>query len=160
MAKRQRQLTKRERKAAPSPATTAFGAQLGQKVLPDGRKVRVEQHSGHGPKMSELLLEWAAPLLEPIERRDLGLYRNVLSFAALIWNEATESDDAPDVVADEVIRRFGAGSSALESMRDLIADLVADRREVYGDDLRIILETDARDSADRRHVSVATTTPG
>jgi hypothetical protein len=37
-------------------------------VRAKGKKIIIEQHSGRGAKMSELLLEWAAPLLHRCPR--------------------------------------------------------------------------------------------
>jgi len=141
-------------------ATPEFHARLRELASGQSRPVVIDRHTGSGPKMSEVLLEWAAPLLEPFAERDLKAYRKALTFAVLVWNEATDSDEPADVVAENIMTiATAAGGAAPLSMRDLVAGLVEDRREIYGADRRLILEADAHDKPDRRHVSVAVLAP-
>jgi hypothetical protein len=156
VSKRERRLTKRERKAATGAASPEFQARLRAFANEQGKPLRLDQHTGSGPKMSEVLLEWAAPLLEPFAQREIEVYRKALTFAALIWNEATDSDEPADVIAEKVMTvAIAAGGSPSQSMRALVARLIEDRRDLHGSDRRLILETEAHDKANRRQVTVA-----
>jgi len=143
MARRERRLTKRERKAVHASATTlddrvrAFAAESG---IPDER-IYLGGSDGR-PKMSEVLTEWAAPILDN-QRGNLIEFKNAVKFATVLWNMATMSRDPAEVVANQLLEAaLAAGVPYSADMHAILVDLVASRRAVYGEDSRVVIDTE------------------
>jgi hypothetical protein len=112
------------------------------------------------PKMSDVLKDWAAPLLEPL-RGDLPVFRKGVVFAALIWNAATTMTEPAGEVASHVIDLAGsAGRSTSEEMRELVEFLIVRRRDDFGQDRRLVVATEVHDGGDEYRISVASAVPG
>jgi hypothetical protein len=124
-------------------------------------------------KMSDVLVEFAEPLLEDLDKTSpLEEYMGVLRFASVVWNilamvEAEERRaGGVDALAD------GARMRELEALLDqavggmdaegeeLVAMLWARRRALFPDERRIFMNIDAEIQGDRVHVTAASTMIG
>jgi hypothetical protein len=161
VARRERRLTKRERQAARAQGPNfvervrTFAATHG---VPEER-IRFGGFAG-SPKMSDVLAEWAAPMLERL-RGDIGAFTNGVKFAAIIWNAATGMLDPAEVVAEWVVKAAGRVGVALSAdSHDLVVELVSSRREKYGRETRVILTTDVVAAGHEYRIRVASAAPG
>jgi hypothetical protein len=161
MARRERRLTKRERKAADA-RSPGFDDRIRTLAAKHGMPEERLHFGGVAdrPKMSDVLKKWAAPILETL-RGDIGAFTNGVRFAATLWNAATVMLDRPEVVADRLMEAVGAaGVPYLGDMHGLLVDLIASRREEYGLDTRIVIETEVIDGGHEYRISVASAVPG
>lgn len=111
-------------------------------------------------KMSEVLAEWAAPILEPLEDAPLATFRNALSTAMLIWNAATDTGGTTAEVAAEVLADLRtAGGPVPDALVPIIELLVESRRLDYSADPRIVLGVEAVDVGDDRRIRVTSGMP-
>lgn len=160
MARREPRLTKRERKAAAA-GLTSFAERVRSKAAERGMSDG-QVHVGalpDLPKMSDVLKEWAAPMLLPL-RGDLRVFRNGVRFAAIVWNAAAAPSGSPEEVARRVMRASGTvGVPLSEEMAELIELLVVQRREEYGDDPRVIIDTEVLDGGNEYRINVASAMP-
>ena len=165
MARRQPRLTKRERKAIevrppgplpePSDRLRNLAARYG--IAPENF------HADGIPgmeKMSDVITEWAEPLLGPLEDAPLSSFRSALTVTMLIWNAATAHDGSAAEVAAEVLEVLGgAGGPIPPGMDALIAHLVESRRTTYGSDPRVVLRVEAEDVGEDRRLRVVSGMP-
>jgi hypothetical protein len=160
MARREKKLTKRERKAAEA-AGPGFHDRVRGLAAEHGMSERIRFGGAPDrPKMSDVLREWAAPILDSL-RGDLRAFSNGVRFAGLLWNAATVMLDVPEVVADRMMEAAGnVGVPYSGDMHGLLVDLISSRREEYCLDTRIVIETDVIDGGHEYRISVASTTPG
>ncbi|MBK7402693.1 MAG: hypothetical protein IPJ34_42315 [Myxococcales bacterium] len=92
--------------------------------------------------MSEVLTEWAAPILDN-QRGNLIEFKNAVKFATVLWNMATMSRDPAEVVANQLLEAaLTAGVPYSADMHAILVDLVASRRDVYGEDSRVVIDTE------------------
>ncbi|MEI8257080.1 MAG: hypothetical protein WCJ30_15510 [Deltaproteobacteria bacterium] len=105
--------------------------------------------------MSDVLTEWAGPILEPWRNVPIEILQNALTFASLIWNVATASEDSPPGAVDEIFERMEAiGIPAPESLRHVVEALVERRRTDYAHDMRIVILPRVVDAGDDREIQV------
>ena len=120
------------------------------------------------PKMSDVLVAFAAPILDTLDDdASLDEYRGALRFASIIWNVLA--------MLDEEVRRSGG----VLVDRDKVAELTAlleqavggfdeenlalldalreRRRELFPDERRIVMDVGAELQGDRVHVMAAST---
>ncbi len=110
--------------------------------------------------MSEVIAEWAEPLLQPLEGASLGSFRSALSVAMLIWNEATGHEGTATEVAAGVLEVLGGvGAPIPPGMDALIEHLVESRRTTYASDTRMVLRVEAEDFGDDRRMRVVSGLP-
>jgi len=156
MARRQPRLTKRARKAQASPSLEA-GDRLRELASRHGMpnaKLHVGAIPGM-PKMSDVIADWAAPLLEPLEDAPLSSFRNALSLAALIWNAATTPERTAAEVAAELVETIrGATGAVPDELGPIVEDLVASRRRDFAQDRRVVMAAEAHDHGDDRRINV------
>ncbi|MEI8258405.1 MAG: hypothetical protein WCJ30_22240, partial [Deltaproteobacteria bacterium] len=131
--------------------------QRARKASPPGRKMPADLATSPDMRtMSDVLAEWAAPILEPWEAGPIKLYRNGLKFASLIWNFATASDAEPAGVVDQIFERLASfGIPAPATLRHIVEALVESRRADYAHDTRIVILPKAFDVGGKRKVEVA-----
>jgi len=111
-------------------------------------------------KMSEVISEWAAPILEPFEDAPLATFRNALSTAALIWNAATNPEGTTAEVAAQVLADLRtAGGPVPDALIPSIELLVESRRLDYSADRRIVMAAEAVDVGDDRRIRVTSAMP-
>ncbi|MBL8714465.1 MAG: hypothetical protein JNL79_00605 [Myxococcales bacterium] len=111
------------------------------------------------PKMSEILTEWAEPIFED-QRSNLREFAHAVKFAAVIWNAATARSDPPDVVADWVLEAaLAAGVPHSAEIHVIVSDLVSSRRDFYGADPRVIIDTEVLQGDGEFRLNVASSYP-
>ena len=161
MARRERRLTKRERKAFGT-TEPSFEERVQVRAARQGISPESIRRGGlpDRPKMSDVLKEWAAPLLEPL-RGDIRKFTNGVRFAATVWNAATKMPEPPEVVADWLVEAAGSiGIPFSGDTRDMLAHLITTRREDYADDDRIVIDTEVCDGGDEYRITVASALVG
>jgi hypothetical protein len=118
------------------------------------------------PKMSDTLVEFAEPLMDEFleDEGDAAEVRSVLLLAATIWNMTLAADDrreesgeaAAQALRDELLDRL---EPALERPRVvcevIVAELERRKRELFGDDLRFVMEIDTYETEDGVRVIAA-----
>ncbi len=155
MARRERRLTKREKKATGERGTFEDRAHVLAKEA-GVTAVGFGADADGRPSMSEVLGEWAGPLLDPLAQDDLSRFTRALAFASLVWNAATMSEEPAAAVADGVFAETAEMDVPMPPrLRPIVVALVDARRSAYGDDPRVIITTDARDVDGERRVQVA-----
>lgn len=81
-------------------------------------------------------------------RRPLAALQSALTFAGLVWNEATHSQSTAADVAETVSRDVAeAGRPLPSTMRQLVAELVESRWTAYADERRVFLRARSPTSA-------------
>lgn len=113
------------------------------------------------PKMSDVISEWGAQILEPLEDAPLSLFRNGLSLSALIWNAATKPEGTASEVAAkliDIVRK--TGSAMPDELGPLLESLIDSRRRDYASDPRVVMATEAEDYGDERRIRVASAVQG
>jgi hypothetical protein len=112
-------------------------------------------------KMSDVISEWAAPILDPLEDAQLGTFRSALWFAASIWNAATMPEGTAAEVAAKLVETLrGLGGPMPDEMLPLVEQLVASRRCDYATDSRFVVGAEAEDHGDDRRIKVVSAVPG
>ena len=120
------------------------------------------------PKMSDVLVAFAAPILETLdEDASLDEYRGALRFASIIWNVLAMLDEeyrrGAGVLVDQA--RVDELTSLLEEAVGgfddenlaLVEMLRVRRHELFPDERRIIMDIGAELQGDRVHVMAAST---
>lgn len=112
------------------------------------------------PKMSEVLLDFAQPLLEALPPdADAVQWKLRLQFAALIWNQIVVQEGHTDEdVIPELARSSGMPEQGLRAIEQL---LIQRKRTLYPHDDRLIVDVETQDMEDGRvHVMAASLIPG
>ncbi len=123
------------------------------------------------PKMSDTLVEFAAPLLDdlPVDAR-IDDYSAALDFAAGIWNFLTLLDREHDLsrtkvpvdsaqmfaFLDEIA--FATGKTRDQAF-DFLQLFTARKHRLFPDDRRIVGAVDVEDDGDRVHVVAVSSAP-
>jgi hypothetical protein len=98
----------------------------------------VKQATSVGPKLSEMVMDVAKPLLDSARNEDD--YRLGIVIATACWNLALmPQDERPALVQDLLNKSVKPGESSLDIER-MMADLIARKEALYPNDKRIILD--------------------
>jgi len=103
-------------------------------------------------KMSEVLKEFAEPLLDGVD--SIEEYRAGIAAAATGWNVALVPDDMREEMLDKAIR---AVRSDLEEAKELYRRLVERKEAHYSGDNRFVLDYEVTEDGGRFLVAVAST---
>jgi hypothetical protein len=109
-------------------------------------------------KISEQLLDFATPLLEPLMPNiTADEARPFLNFAATVWNLARLMDEGGGGdLETKIVDSLAAGTVSRSEASEMLADFVKRKRELF-DDPRIIEHFDVYDTPDGIHVIAAAT---
>ncbi|MBI2392043.1 MAG: hypothetical protein HYV09_20795 [Deltaproteobacteria bacterium] len=110
--------------------------------------------------MSDVLIEWAAPLLEPLKDASMQGFQNAVSLASFIWNAASRPErTAPEVAAAIVQRLREIDASLGDGLLPMIEQLVTGRRRDYATDPRRIWKAEVLERGSVRWVDVVPAAP-
>jgi len=110
------------------------------------------------PEMSEVLFEFAEPVLNGIDEDDDRAYRGTLSFAAACWNLSFFPSERRRAEWNRLAATLPkAPMDVALDMEEWVWRLVERRRTLFADERRIIADFKVSDEGDYRHVVVAWT---
>ena len=137
--KKQRQekrLKRQLKRATTKPSMEAALERFKAATTPSG--AIIEDRTGE-PKMSEILLDFAAPLLDMADTNDKDEVRMILSMAATAWNAAIMEDTAGKQALDRLLapllKEDPEGKPGLQPYVRMLMDR---KREEFGDVQRVI----------------------
>ncbi len=152
MARRAKKLTKRERKAVTG--GSSVDARLSALVRERGL-LRAADGS-HARTMTDVIVEWAEPLLAPLFDGPLPRLEKGLTFAGLVWNAATDSDAPAEDTAEEILEDFAKGGLPVpETLGRLVVELIDSRRTNYAQERRVFLSAEVTEVGDDRRIRIA-----
>jgi hypothetical protein len=109
-------------------------------------------------KMSEVLLEFAEPVLNGIDEDDDRTYRGVLSFAAACWNLSFFPSERRRDEWDRLAATLSKGPmDVVLDMEEWVWWLVERRRTLFADEKRTVVDLRVSNEDDDRHVVVVWT---
>jgi hypothetical protein len=150
---------KRKKNKRKKPLTAGM-AKLVQRIqnveFPLPHKVLINP-PGH-EKMSEVIMEFASPMLE--KSTDDEMSRNIISFAILAWNLALHKERGNDAAYQE-LHDMALSSYTDETGRQqfhhFLAMLLQRKREFFSDYKRFILDYELSFTRDNMHLDVVST---
>ena len=115
------------------------------------------QKSFHAGKMSEVILDFAEPLLNTIDDDD-ELFEEVICFAAFCWNTSFLPENEQKQMVQSLINDI-ANSDILHRLRfeDDIRMLLERKKTFFADDRRIVVNYKVIEEEDRQRLLVMST---
>ena len=109
-----------------------------------------------GRKMSEVLLDFAEPLLNTIDNDEL--FEGVISFAAVCWNISFFPEKEQHAHWNKIIKKIGTPPFLThQSIENWVWALVERKKTFFADDKRIIANFKVVDEGDSRRLFVMST---
>ena len=106
-------------------------------------------------KMSEVLLEFAEPVLNGIDEDDDRAYRGTLSFAAACWNLSFFPSERRRTEWNKLAATLPkAPMDVVLDMEEWVWRLVERRRTLFADERRMVVDLRVSNEDDDRHVVV------
>lgn len=109
-------------------------------------------------KMSEVLLEYAEPLTEPLTEDDDASFRKTIGFAVMCWNAALSTK----LEREAIFRQFISQTPPIkefpvEEVRGFFDFMIQRKRQLFNDNRRWIVSYEIKFVKRDRHVYVAST---
>jgi hypothetical protein len=105
--------------------------------------IELTARSTGGRKMSDVLLQVAAPLLEDLSvPEDLHAYRNAIEFASTVWNVSRLSRSEHAQALEKVIKILIEGSGDPAGARNVVNLLYKRAMTMYPDETRLVAAVD------------------
>jgi hypothetical protein len=152
-ARKQSKSKKEERrrlKLQEQAARAKFLERIKSNELVAGRKI-VEDPPDQ-VKMSEVLLDFAAPLLERFEP-EIPV-KNIITIAIFGWNLSLLPEEEHSSFLDEMAGKLSLDKKGVEEMKDVMTWLVDRRRKHFAEHRRHVLDYRLSDLGDRRNLQV------
>jgi hypothetical protein len=125
------------------------------KRMPAFRDADVRMMPAGAQKMSQVILEFAEPLLEQAEGDTES--RNALAFAVLAWNASFMPEDRRQDLVEEHASAFARAGGDIVAIREVFSELIRRKEEVYADVHRLILGYHVKGPEGRRSLEVVST---
>lgn len=108
----------------------------------------------NGNKLSEVIIDFAAPLLEKcLSFKD---QRKMLSFSILVWNMCVvpqiEADKLKEILHEKICK---GDHQAIKEMDEIMGYLIARKKRLYDDDKRFIVSYNIAHTKKGFHLEVA-----
>ena len=166
MRKRKKQLSvkrgKKKKKAAKRKPFNQQAREVIEKRLSEQRLFRdtkiVVQENVNKEKMSEVLLDFARPLLDHCGDDDDEIYRNMLAFAVCAWNLTLVPPRTRDKMLTDTINKICGSDLEYRKFAEYHLKLLEKQKnELYPDNRRFIMDIEVRCERNNRRIFVAST---
>ena len=107
-------------------------------------------------KMSQVILEFAGPLLDQAEGDAES--RNAVALAVFAWNASLMPEDRRKDLVEEYTSDFARAGGDIAAIREVFSELIQRKEQVYADVQRLILDYRVRGPEGRRFLEVVSTT--
>lgn len=97
-------------------------------ILP---KDKIRFVKGTGEKMSEVLLDFAEPLLAELEDEDYKSMGKAISFAMAIWNSSLLPENEQKKGLEDILEIVGEDDPEMRNVGEYIVRMLLDRKKKY-----------------------------
>ena len=112
------------------------------------------QHSSHAGKMSEVILDFAEPLLNTIDDDD-ELFEEVISFAVICWNISFLPENEQKKTIRSLIYEMAKSDVLLRfSVKNDIQMLLERRKAFFADEKRLVVNYEIIEEEEQRRLLV------
>jgi hypothetical protein len=155
-AKKRRLASKKKRQAQSRARHTGVMQQV--KQLPAFRDADVRMMPAGAQKMSQVILEFARPLLDSADGD--AETRNALAFAVLAWNASLMPEERRGDLIQDALKRNAASAHSggdVVAIQGLFSDLIRRKEQAYPEVQRLIVDYHVRQSDGQTFLEVAST---
>ena len=105
--------------------------------------------------MSEILLDFAEPLLEEIDRSEERGFSNVIAIAAFAWNVSLLPKEKWESSIEDMVKELAQSDEDVAMMKGIVQMLIQRRMEFFSDITRFIFDYEILDEKEGWHLNVA-----
>lgn len=109
-------------------------------------------------KMSEILLDFAGPLLENLDPKIPE--EKIIGIATLAWNLSLFGEKERKENLDQLVRELSRDNPGAEEIKDIIEWLVARKSQLFAEHKRFIVDFELPKTGNRRRLFVVSTKGG
>ena len=108
-------------------------------------------------KMSEVLLDFADPLLEQTQDDDGRAFQNTIGIAIFSWNVSLLPEEKWKSSIEDIVQKLGQSDEEMAMTKSIIQMLIQRRLEYFPDITRFIFDYEILDQGDNWHLNVIST---
>ena len=154
MARKKTKKKRKRRQKDRSRSQTRLSPKMRQNIKELGIEEPIVVRSSSSEKMSEILLDFAEPLMEQVDRSDERAFGNVISIAAFAWNVSLLPKEKWESSIEDMVKELAQSDDDVAMMKSIVQMLIQRRMEFFSDITRYIFDYEILDEKEGWHLNV------